>query len=203
LCYISKQSLCFFTTSTYNSSYFSLNFVSHLFLMLSITLTFWLSQVTSSWSKQQEYKFQTNEVPLLVLILTALFIQNHVPILPLNTLFTTQIITYMNRNALSKMLHENNGWKIMFSNNVMDVHDVLNYKSHYDAFKTIKLSTYVHVGCSSFNNCILHVPSFKCCTRKNSWFIWDIIPMLFVMQPFATNNKKWLEFTLIILNAPS
>ncbi len=45
---------------------------------------FELSQVTSSWSKQQEFKIKTNKVPWSVLILTTLFIQNHILILPIN-----------------------------------------------------------------------------------------------------------------------
>ncbi len=38
-------------------------------------------------------------------------------------IFTIQIITNMNRIALSKMLRKNNGWKFIFSNSAMDMHN--------------------------------------------------------------------------------
>jgi hypothetical protein len=37
--------------------------------------------------------------------------------------FTIQIITNMNRIGLSKMLREHNGWKFIFSNSAMDMHN--------------------------------------------------------------------------------
>ncbi len=43
---------------------------------------FELSQITSSWSKQQKFRIQTKKVPSLIHILIALFIQNHILILP-------------------------------------------------------------------------------------------------------------------------
>jgi hypothetical protein len=68
------------------SSYFSLQFPYIIFSSFSscspkLSL-FELSQVISSWSKQQEFRIQTNKVPWLVLILTTLFIQNDILILP-------------------------------------------------------------------------------------------------------------------------
>jgi hypothetical protein len=70
ICEISKQSLWFSIANTYNS-YFFLNFMSHLLpFPCSLELTpFELSQITSSWSKQWEFKIQINKIPWSIFIL--------------------------------------------------------------------------------------------------------------------------------------
>jgi hypothetical protein len=99
ICGISKQSLWFSIASTSSSSLFSLpNFESPYFPKLSNNLLTFPNSLKISLfpnsplfnhpkshhhdQNQQEFKIQTNKVPLSVPILNALFIQNHLLILP-------------------------------------------------------------------------------------------------------------------------
>jgi hypothetical protein len=84
---ISKQNLWFSIVRTSSSSLSSLpNFVSkNFFIFQNSPLLNHLKSHHHDQS-QQEFKIQTNKVPWLVLILNALFIQNHKLILPPLTL---------------------------------------------------------------------------------------------------------------------
>ncbi len=78
MCTISKQSLWFSTTNTYSSSYFFPKLCVSSFLL--ILQNFHLLNYPKSHHHDQNNK--NSKVPWLVSILIALFIQNHILILP-------------------------------------------------------------------------------------------------------------------------
>ncbi len=90
ICVISKQSLWFFTASTYSSSYSSLkkNSLSHLLLfpfLFQNSPPFWtIRGHIIMVQNNKNSKFKLTKFPDLVPILTALFISNHILNYPFN-----------------------------------------------------------------------------------------------------------------------